>query len=264
MAEAVHTCMRCGVKVPASEWTMRNSRGKKNRNCAKCMAQVEERRRIAALRRDGVLVVPWRSKEGRLESRRRAASRAGRKFVPRAERALKKAVKLEQQISQRIRREWASSQLALYRAVAEPACAAEEQRRQYWAKPEKERARVAHYKASHTSVVAEWHKRRQERLANQADGTLDAGEVSRMLAEAEHCAYCEDELTAERMIDHVVPLAQGGKHSRSNAVVCCRSCNLSKGGKSLGEWALKLVREGRRAWIHYPSPVVGSLSAIIH
>lgn len=264
MAEAVHTCMRCGVKVPASEWTMRNSRGKKNRNCANCIAQVEKRRRIAALRRDGVLVVPWKSKEGRLQSRRRAAARAGRRLITAEERKRLAAPRLEERFSRDVRRAWAKEQLAIYRATMSKNYEAEKSRRLYWANPEKQRARIARYKASHTSVVAEWHKRRQERLANQADGTLDAVEVSRMLAKAEQCAYCEDELTAERMIDHVVPLAQGGKHSRSNAVVCCRSCNLSKGGKSLGEWALKLIREGRRAWIHYPSPVAGSLVDRIH
>ncbi|MCB0348594.1 MAG: HNH endonuclease [Bdellovibrionales bacterium] len=43
------------------------------------------------------------------------------------------------------------------------------------------------------------------------------------------CYYCEkrapkDELT----MDHVVPLARGGFSTKSNIVVCCKSCNTQK------------------------------------
>jgi 5-methylcytosine-specific restriction endonuclease McrA len=43
------------------------------------------------------------------------------------------------------------------------------------------------------------------------------------------CYYCkekfpEDELT----LDHIVPVVRGGKSTRGNLVVCCRSCNQEK------------------------------------
>ena len=44
------------------------------------------------------------------------------------------------------------------------------------------------------------------------------------------CHYCGrkfemDELT----MDHIVPIARGGKSNKCNVVVCCLSCNQSKG-----------------------------------
>ena len=43
------------------------------------------------------------------------------------------------------------------------------------------------------------------------------------------CYYCkekfpEDELT----LDHIVPVVRGGKSTRGNLVVCCKSCNQEK------------------------------------
>ncbi|MGE3536805.1 MAG: HNH endonuclease [Candidatus Tectimicrobiota bacterium] len=43
------------------------------------------------------------------------------------------------------------------------------------------------------------------------------------------CAYCEgtfapDELT----MDHIVPLARGGRSTRGNVVPCCKPCNATK------------------------------------
>lgn len=44
------------------------------------------------------------------------------------------------------------------------------------------------------------------------------------------CHYCggtfsRDELT----LDHIVPVARGGRSTRGNLVVCCRKCNQEKG-----------------------------------
>lgn len=40
-------------------------------------------------------------------------------------------------------------------------------------------------------------------------------------------------------LDHVVPLAAGGEHSRKNTACCCRKCNIEKADKPLGQ--LRLV-----------------------
>lgn len=40
-------------------------------------------------------------------------------------------------------------------------------------------------------------------------------------------------------VDHVVPLAAGGEHSRRNTACACRRCNIAKGSKPLGQ--LRLV-----------------------
>lgn len=48
------------------------------------------------------------------------------------------------------------------------------------------------------------------------------------------CAYCN--APASHM-DHVHPLSKGGNDVESNVVPACQHCNLSKGAKTLAEWA---------------------------
>lgn len=43
------------------------------------------------------------------------------------------------------------------------------------------------------------------------------------------CHYCGQKVGAENLtMDHVVPLARGGKSVRSNCVPCCKKCNNEK------------------------------------
>jgi 5-methylcytosine-specific restriction endonuclease McrA len=48
------------------------------------------------------------------------------------------------------------------------------------------------------------------------------------------CAYCDSR--AEHL-DHVQPLSKGGDDKESNMLPACAACNLSKGAKTLAEWA---------------------------
>lgn len=48
------------------------------------------------------------------------------------------------------------------------------------------------------------------------------------------CAYCGR--LAEHL-DHVHPLSKGGADAEHNIVPACAACNLSKGAKTLAEWA---------------------------
>lgn len=48
------------------------------------------------------------------------------------------------------------------------------------------------------------------------------------------CGYCG--ATEDIQVDHVVPLARGGKHEIDNLAPACRSCNASKKDKLLSEW----------------------------
>ena len=56
-------------------------------------------------------------------------------------------------------------------------------------------------------------------------------EVHKLLAG--RCAYCG---APSEHIDHVTPLARGGRHSIGNLVGACAACNLSKSKKLLAEW----------------------------
>ena len=48
------------------------------------------------------------------------------------------------------------------------------------------------------------------------------------------CCYCGDHATH---LDHVHPLSKGGADVGHNIVPACAPCNLSKGAKTLAEWA---------------------------
>lgn len=52
------------------------------------------------------------------------------------------------------------------------------------------------------------------------------------------CRYCHVECAEDYQIDHVIPLSSGGKHEASNLAICCRSCNSSKGAKTLDDFMI--------------------------
>lgn len=48
------------------------------------------------------------------------------------------------------------------------------------------------------------------------------------------CVYCGS--TEDLTLDHIIPLSRGGNNDASNLATACRSCNSSKGAKTLQEW----------------------------
>ena len=55
------------------------------------------------------------------------------------------------------------------------------------------------------------------------------------------CQYCGAQ-TSRLTVDHVVPRHRGGEHSWANLVTACEACNLKKGGRTLGEAHMSLLR----------------------
>lgn len=54
------------------------------------------------------------------------------------------------------------------------------------------------------------------------------------------CYYCEKKFAKEELtMDHIVPLARGGFSSKSNIVVCCKTCNTEKKYFTPAELALQ-------------------------
>lgn len=99
---------------------------------------------------------------------------------------------------------------------------------QYWADPAFRASEIR--RAQQTKAV----RRRQER--ELFDG-LTYEEAVRLRQAAQHCAYCGGRLTRRTVtLDHVVPLSRGGRHGTTNVVVACRSCNSSKGARTVAEW----------------------------
>lgn len=83
---------------------------------------------------------------------------------------------------------------------------------------------------------------------------------NRLLAVDPRCLYCGKALRRGRAtLDHLVPLVRGGRHTRDNLVLSCRSCNEAKRDRTLDEW----LQDLRRAWVALQSvprcPVQGSV-----
>ena len=55
------------------------------------------------------------------------------------------------------------------------------------------------------------------------------------------CQYCGRE-TSQLTLDHVVPRYRGGPHSWENLVAACPQCNRRKGGRTLAEARMELLR----------------------
>lgn len=58
------------------------------------------------------------------------------------------------------------------------------------------------------------------------------------------CYYCEGRFPKEELnMDHVVPLARGGKSTKKNCVVACKTCNSEKGHRMTVEMAMDSLEE---------------------
>lgn len=59
------------------------------------------------------------------------------------------------------------------------------------------------------------------------------------------CHYCQAEVTpTELTMDHVVPLARGGKSTKGNLVTACKECNTKKKQMLPMEWDAYMDRLG--------------------
>lgn len=84
------------------------------------------------------------------------------------------------------------------------------------------------YRAKNPERVREWaQKRAQGRI-----GRLPWGTTQRLLSlQKGKCAICRCSIAHGYHIDHVMPLALGGKHEPSNLQLLCPPCNLRKSAK---------------------------------
>lgn len=62
-------------------------------------------------------------------------------------------------------------------------------------------------------------------------------ERERRKARERHHADPEAARERNRTVDHIKPLARGGKHEIENLAPACLPCNCSKGTKLLSEWS---------------------------
>jgi len=107
-----------------------------------------------------------------------------------------------------------------------------------WLKQERKRnshgPRQKRWSAKNRDKCREYSRRYRARKVGAT--ILPVNEAAIYARDGYRCVYCgaQEDLT----LDHIVPLSKGGTHSEDNLVVACRSCNASKGNRSLLEWLL--------------------------
>lgn len=108
-----------------------------------------------------------------------------------------------------------------------------------WISNNKERHReaVKRYRAANPDMKrAEKSKRRA--VIRNAGGKFTAKDVQSLLVSQRWlCVYCKASIKGCHEIDHVVPLALGGRNDKSNLQMLCKSCNRKKGAMHPTEFA---------------------------
>lgn len=80
-------------------------------------------------------------------------------------------------------------------------------------------------------VNATQHRRRARKASNGVFRVLDK-ELIKLYSSK--CFYCPSKEAIEA--DHVLPISRGGSHGIGNLLPACRSCNASKGNKTIMEF----------------------------
>lgn len=76
------------------------------------------------------------------------------------------------------------------------------------------------------------HSRNRRAKKRSSPGAITHADIEEVLnLQRWRCAYCRSSLRTEYHVDHIIPLARGGEHSRANIQATCPKCNLQKGAK---------------------------------
>lgn len=99
------------------------------------------------------------------------------------------------------------------------------------ANPERTKAAIAEWAKNHREARRASGRNRRART-RAVDGVISKG-LSQKLFELQkgRCACCGEPLGKEYHLDHVMPLALGGRNSDDNAQLLRKTCNLQKGAR---------------------------------
>jgi len=96
------------------------------------------------------------------------------------------------------------------------------------------RARVQQWRAENQATEEYKLANRTKETRRRSRKTPDvSGEALADILASGPCVYCGAPATT---VDHVTPLAKGGRHAVSNLVPACQPCNSSKAAKLLANW----------------------------
>ena len=98
------------------------------------------------------------------------------------------------------------------------------------------------YRTREISKIIDKNKRLRRRAITK-QGDVTTKQLLELQDNAKVCYWCNESVRNRKThIDHVIPLARGGKHTISNLVISYPTCNLQKGSKDPLEFANSLGR----------------------
>jgi 5-methylcytosine-specific restriction endonuclease McrA len=106
------------------------------------------------------------------------------------------------------------------------------ERKRYQADSSKKRESVLKHIANNPDAHRLRRLKRRVRIAENGSFKVFPHELNQILAQP--CFYCGT--TEGITIDHLIPISRGGRHSIGNLVASCKSCNSSKGNRTVSEF----------------------------
>lgn len=86
------------------------------------------------------------------------------------------------------------------------------------------------------------HKKREKEKAK----LLRQGNWWKQLVGKGNCYHCEQKFLSEELtMDHLIPIARGGKSDKKNCVCSCKACNTKKGYKTRAEMAMEGLKSSK-------------------
>lgn len=106
------------------------------------------------------------------------------------------------------------------------------QRKSYHKNRDKNLIRMRDWQKRHLVYFSNYDQRRNAKLKGNGFYYITHKDLIRLTNSP--CMNCNSKENIQ--IDHIIPVSRGGYHGIGNLQPLCKSCNLSKGSKTLTEW----------------------------
>jgi 5-methylcytosine-specific restriction endonuclease McrA len=243
-------CIGCGETKPIEQFSV--YRGRAKARCKACMAAKAAAARAADPERAKAIQVRFRNNNReklRAKDRARSAAKSEATKLARLERAnaAKAAVELlctacnrvlpkscftERKSRTRGHASWCKE---CYRTRRDKAKAVAYAKTYYAANLLAKKAAKRRWIDENPDKHRAQSSRRRAALAGACLVAVTADDIAaRFAVYGNRCAYCG--VDGPMTLDHVKPIALGGKHMPANIRPACKSCNSSKSGRPLHEW----------------------------